>query len=137
MHQGANPLQSSPSMDTYRALDWDAHTGCTIRIYRNLNNGRMSIQAKVSKSWKVVGHVTDAVVKDVSFKVVESGRQRVIQEQCKNVHAWGQGVLISQLEPDIWAPVDLAYNPYAGSTFIERHTGREIRHCRYLVVRDN
>ncbi|HEY9664829.1 MAG TPA: hypothetical protein V6C65_40840 [Allocoleopsis sp.] len=122
---------------TIRSLDWGTYCGQTIRIYRNLNNGTMSIQAKVDKSWKVVGHVTDCVVSDVSFKIQDGGRQRVIREGRKNVHAWGQGVLVCQFDSDIFAPIDLSYNPYEDTTFKQRHTDNPIVSCRYLVVRDN
>lgn len=120
-----------------RELDWERFTGQTIRIYRNLNNGTMSVQAKDGKSWKVVGHVTEAIVSNVSFKIQEGGRQRTIREQCKNVHAWGQGILEAQSDPDIYAPIALGYNPYTDSTFVQRGTENVITQCRYLVVRNN
>lgn len=122
---------------TIRDLDWSVHIGQTIRVYRNLNNGRMSLQAKIDKSWKVVGHVTDCVIADVKFKVQDSGRQRVIREKRKNVHAWGEGTLLGQFDETIFAPIDLSYNPYTDETFKQRHTDNAITTCKYLVVRDN
>lgn len=120
-----------------RQLDWDAYCGRTIRIYRNLNNGTMSVQAKEGKSWKVVGHVTEAIVSGVVFKIQEGGRQRVIRDQCKNVHAWGEGVLLSRVDESILAPIPLGYNPYTDSTFLQRGTQHPIHTCKYLVVRNN
>ena len=120
-----------------REMDWNAHVGQKARIYRNLNNGRMSVQVKVGKSWKVVGHVLEAVLEDVRFHVPESGRQRVIRDGCKNVHAWGEGLLLGPTNGSIFAPVDLAYNPYLNATFMERGTGHSITGCKSLVVREN
>ncbi|MEO0986805.1 MAG: hypothetical protein AAFY20_14815 [Cyanobacteria bacterium J06639_14] len=120
-----------------REMDWDANAGQKARIYRNLNNGRMSIQVKTGKSWKVVGHVLEAVLQDVQFRVSEAGRQRVIRDQCKNVHAWGQGLLLGPAEPSIYAPVDLAYNPYVNDSFVQRDSDNIITSCKFLVVRDN
>lgn len=120
-----------------REMDWEAHLGQTARIYRNLNNGRMSIQIKVGKSWKVVGHVLDAVLEDVKFHISEAGRQRVIRDGCKNVHAWGEGILLGAVDERIFAPVDLAYNPYVNQTFMERGTDHTITGCKFLVVREN
>jgi len=127
-------------MDTdmpIREMDWTAHIGQRARIYRNLNNGRMSIQVKVGKSWKVVGHIVDAVLQDVQFRVSEAGRQRVIRDGCKNVHAWGEGILLGEFDESIIAPINLAYNPYQNETFLERGTDHIIASCKFLVVREN
>lgn len=121
-----------------RELDWDEFAGQTVRIYRNLLNHRMSIQTKVpGRGWLVAGHVTEAIVADVTFHVSESGRQRVIRDRCKNVHAWGQGTLIGAFDPSIVATIDLKYDPYTDETFVQRLTQQPITACHYLVVREN
>lgn len=119
-----------------RQLDWEAAIGQKCRIYRNLNNGTMSLQLKVN-GWYVAGHVTDAIVQSVKFHISEASRLRVIRDGRKNVHAWGEGLLIAQFKPEIDAPIDLSYNPYEDTTFCERGTKRPIERCQYLVVRDN
>jgi hypothetical protein len=119
-----------------KPLDWEHAIGQRCRIYRNLNNGTMSLQLKV-KGWYVAGHVTDAIVQDVKFHLSEASRLRVIRDGRKNVHAWGEGLLIAQFKPEIAAPIDLSYNPYEDTTFVERGTKRPIANCQYLVVRDN
>jgi hypothetical protein len=71
-----------------------------IRLYRNL-----SPQYRQQRAWsvmamegpkkgKVVGVVDGAVLKDASFVVSEAGRQRVLRDQQKNVHAFVQGQLV-------------------------------------------
>ena len=120
-----------------RTLDWVDAIDQKIRIYRNLNNGTMSIQQKIDKSWKVTGHVTACVVKDVRFVISESGRQRVIRDGRKNVHAYGEGILLGEADDDIYAPYSLAYNPYTDASFLDRNSRRSIERCSFLVVRNN
>lgn len=121
-----------------KEMDWDVFTGQTVRIYRNLLTGMMSLQTKVpGRGWIVAGHTTEAIVANVTFHVSEAGRQRVIRDRCKNVHAWGQGVLIGAIDPSIEAPIALKYNPYTDETFVQRFTQQPITGCQYLVVREN
>ena len=122
-------------MSNIRAMDWNIYTEQRIRIYRNLNNGIMSIQAKLG-DWRVVGHVKNAVLKDVVFHVAESARQRVIRDRRKNVHAWGEGVLLGEFS-EIVCPVVLGYNPYENTNFVDKSTGLPIQKCHYLIVKDN
>ena len=58
------------------------------RVYRNLHNGLFSVQQKQGNRWLVVGHVSEIVLRDVTFEVNENGRQRVLREQKKYVHAY-------------------------------------------------
>lgn len=120
-----------------RELDWASTIGQEVRVYRNLNNGKISLQTKQHKGWIVAGHITDCILKSVNFHVSESGRQRVIAQSTKNVHAWGQGTLIAQFDATVAAPISLAYNPYVNATFVDQASQQSICRCRYLVVRDN
>lgn len=121
-----------------KELDWSAASGQTARVYRNLNNHKISVQLKVpGKGWLVAGHVTEAVLAGVTFHVSESGRQRVLQKRCKNVHAYAQATLIGAVRPDVEATIDLKYDPYVDTCFVQRHTQQPVKSCRYLVVRDN
>jgi hypothetical protein len=120
-----------------RQLNWEEAIGQKVRIYRNLNNGTMSIQQKIEKSWKVTGHITEAVLKDVRFVVSEASRQRVIRERCKNVHAYGEGILVGMRDETIYAPYRLAYNPYTDCKFLDRESRQTIERCAFLVVRNN
>lgn len=66
---------------------------------------------------KVILHLSDFVLKDVTFKVSEAGRQRVIREKRKNVHAGVVGNLID--ECIMSDAVSVTYNPYKNSTFVK------------------
>ena len=124
-------------MSRTRSLDWSEHVHQRVRVYRNLLNGMISVQAKSLGGWRVVGHVDECVLAQVSFTVSEAGRQRVLRHRVKNVHAYAQGVLIAQVDDSIVAPLRLGYDPYLHSSFVERESQRAIVCCSYLVVRDN
>lgn len=64
------------------------------RIYRNLNRKGIvfSIQQKTPKGWRVVDRIDTEIfnieLNGISSKVYESGRNRVISEKKKYVHAF-------------------------------------------------
>jgi len=88
-----------------------------VRVYRNLRNGLMSVQTKVNGSWLVVGHVNSVLLENVTFKVSQAGRERVIKNKRKNVHAYVYGTLI-EIETKNKLPVAVKYNPYKYSNFV-------------------
>jgi|688.fasta_scaffold2050411_1 hypothetical protein len=52
-------------------------------IYRNLHQKSFSVQYK----GKVIAHPTNFIAHNCEFRVSENGRQRVLSEKQKNVHA--------------------------------------------------
>lgn len=96
----------------------------TVEIYKNLHNGLWSVR----QNGLIVAHVESFVLKQVFFKVSESGRQRVIAEQRKNVHAFICGLLDPEkinflgedkkaFHADLMKQSKLSYNPYFGPLF--------------------
>ncbi len=73
----------------------------------------------------VICHLNKIVLKDVTFKVSEAGRQRVLKEQRKNVHAGVQGELATEFAIDQWwrtkngYVATARYNPYKYKTFVK------------------
>lgn len=79
---------------------------------------------------RVKYHASAWEVQGATFKVSEAGRQRVLREQRKNVHAGVVGELVSwkDLDGDDGAVassfnwdnlgVKVTYNPYRGPTFV-------------------
>lgn len=82
-----------------------------VRIYRNLRKNCYSVQ------WqgKVIAHVDSIVLKNVRFQVSEAGRQRVIKDKRKNVHAYiiGQVSMNAALDKGM----RVSYNPYVAGEF--------------------
>lgn len=82
-----------------------------VRVYRNLNADCYSIQ----QDGLVKAHADSATLEDVTWKVGQKGRLRVIREQAKNVHAFAVGHLVPATTALDAAPVQ--YNPYKMDSF--------------------
>lgn len=88
--------------------------GQKVLVYKNLHNGLYSLMCP--KSRRVLAHGTDFRLTDCHFRVSEAGRQRVIKEQRKNVHAFVLGILTdSEQLGRVRIPVK--YNPYVSKEF--------------------
>jgi len=100
-------------------------------IYRNLHTGGFSV--------KFLGKVIDRdnffIAEGISFKVNEYGRQRVIMERRKNVHAYvvadkytfaGNNDKVDGL--DI-----ITYNPYTNNYFT--CNGKKITHAKKVIFK--
>lgn len=106
--------------------------GEEVRVYRNLHHKCWSVQAKVwtdagRQEWRVVFHANAVVLEDARFQVNEAGRQKVLRERKKNVHAFVAGKLRYLSHP--WNAGDtnyfrqpVTYNPYKAPTFVEAST---------------
>lgn len=114
-------------------------------VYRNLHQDCWSVKSK--KTGRVVAHADSVQLSDVEFKVSESGRQRVIREQAKNVHAG----LVGKLESftprgseipsatyvngkDTEKSVSITYNPYKYAHFVVRETEAPVSHAESAVL---
>lgn len=112
-----------------------------VRVYFNLHTKLWSVQD--AKTRRVIGHASKLLIREARFVVSEAGRQRVLREQKKNVHAF----VVGELEAAAWVNERIpskchynawdfcprsnrayakaarkygyavSYNPYKGSTF--------------------
>jgi hypothetical protein len=89
-------------------------------VYWNLHKKCFSLM----QQGKVVDHRDMVLIKDAEFRVREGGRQRVLQEQKKNVHAFVVGLL--RVDWIFFSKIDyllgddaerILYNPYKGPSF--------------------
>lgn len=103
-------------------------TGHEVSAYFNLHNKHWSLKQKATG--RVMGHTRHVVVHGASFKVGEAGRQRVIREQQKNVHAFvrGKAEHVEPHEPPEHA-VPVSYNPYKAGHFYRKDTGEAVHHA--------
>ena len=95
-------------------------------VYYNLHKHCWSVKALEGENkGRVIMHTQAVTLTNAHGKVSEVGRQRVIREQRKNVHAG----IVGQLDLacvakdfdnalDEW--VEYTYNPYKFSTFVEK-----------------
>ena len=109
-------------------------SGSMVFVYRNLQKDCWSIRAQQGENrGRVVLHAKAIVLHHPVFKVSEAGRQRVIAEQRKNVHAGVEGYLLGaedctiRYEDEFWEESELpmptvsgrrvSYNPYRSGYF--------------------
>lgn len=90
----------------------------SVFVYFNLHKKLWSVRSV--KTGKVIAHVRHIRLKDVTFKVSEAGRQRVLREKRKNVHAGVLGTVVEDWEqiPLFIKPEPVTYNPYKYSSFV-------------------
>lgn len=86
-----------------------------VKVAFNLNKRTYSIRDY--KTNKVVGYSDSIVLRNVSFKVSEAGRQRVIDTKRKNVHAFivGDQSLLRYSNSGL---MPITYNPYKDTGFV-------------------
>lgn len=103
-----------------------------VEVYRNLHRGCLSIRDP--KTRRVIGYANSVTLTDVTFVVSEAGRQRVLREERKNVHAFVRGVLASQngSAPKNWSAVK--YNPFEAGTFRRRSNGTPVYRAGRVYV---
>jgi hypothetical protein len=110
------------------------------RVYFNLHKRLFSVTQKNERNnWVVVAHVDDIELKKVQFKVSEAGRQRVLREKRKNVHAFLEGFCFNGLANG-FRPRRITYNPYKSDSFMCPFMGIErvesSKHARLYIDRE-
>lgn len=94
-------------------------------LYRNLHTGTFSVKFR----GKVTHHPDFVIMNDVEFKVSEKGRNRVLNEKQKNVHAY-VAYLTEDDTIDVTINVDklreVCYNPYLYNCFVLKDSGEPI-----------
>lgn len=81
-------------------------------VYFNLHKLVWSIKALEGKNkGRVIAHRSNVELNDCTFRVSESGRQRVLREKRKNVHAGIVGYW-NDSNNEILCSTRVSYNPY-------------------------
>ena len=101
-----------------------------VRVYRNLRNKKDKRPLySVLYRGRVIKRVRRILLADVEFIVRESGRQRVLREQRKNVHAFVKGRWVQRggaMGQDANGKdfgMRISYNPYKNATFVYNAPG--------------
>ena len=87
-----------------------------VEIYFNLHKKVFSMRHK----GKVIAHVCNATLKNVTYVVQPAGRARVLREGKKNVHAFARGELIERIPLFNYRGNLAKYNPYKAATFVDK-----------------
>lgn len=107
--------------------------GEKVRCYRNLNNGMISI---MGRDGRVIQHSSQVVLMDAQFVVRQAGREKVLREKRKNVHAFVVGSYCDSWQDDRPLPAGKAvtYNPYKYNSFVLRETEKPVKKARYVRI---
>ena len=89
-----------------------------VEVYKNLHNGLFSVR----QNGLVVAHVESIVLSYPKIKINEKGRQKVIKDKAKNVHAFITGFPNSVNKCfTIDDKHAITYNPYKFKTFVYKN----------------
>jgi len=92
--------------------------GKRLYIYKNLHLNLFSIR----QGGKVIDHRDEILLEDARFLVGKKGRERVLKEKRKNVHAGISGFWAEEWEASSimksYTPYKVSYNPYKNETFV-------------------
>ena len=119
-----------------------------VKVYWNISKKLWSIMATSGpRKNRVIGHAESVRMHNVNFKVSKPGRERVLREGKKNVHAYAEGELIgvegvewkdksyaltlSLLKPTGNGAAMVTYDPYKDDTFMSE--GRAVRWASWAV----
>ena len=89
-----------------------------VRVYRNLHKECFSIQHHTKGvGWRLLHHKKKLYLEDCKFIVQKGGRNRVLKEKQKNVHAYIEGNYFDEpQEGSVY--VSPYYNPYEFEHFV-------------------
>jgi len=108
-----------------------------VEVYKNLNRDCYSVR----QDGIVRFHTHTICLKNVEYKVSKAGRQRVLREKRKNVHAVVKGTIVHSRE--LWyeklpfAADFVTYNPYKNDSFYVVGDGEKIKKSMYADLYNN
>ena len=101
-------------------------------VYFNLHKKVWRVKALSGEhKGRVIGHAETVLLKSCEFRVSKAGRQRVLKERRKNVHAGVVGILLAmdgKMVFDYAKSVPVTYNPYKYETFVNKTTEEPVTH---------
>ena len=103
-----------------------------VKVYRNLN--RKGKVYSIQQDGLVVAYGNNFGLISPKFKVSEAGRQRVLKEQRKNVHAYMIGLMFAA-SGDRRGMRRIMYNPYKWDSFIDEH-GDKVFTANAVVIKE-
>ena len=107
-----------------------------VQVYYNLHKKCLSIRHK----GKVIEHAQEVTLTDARFHVQQAGRERVLKQKRKNVHAYISGKLketfwFTQAPKYIWtAKQRVTYNPYKYKNFVNKKTLKPVASAEVVHI---
>lgn len=113
-----------------------------VSVHRNLHLAK-DRKFSVVQSGLVIGHTNQLMLGDCVFVVQEAGRQRVLREKRKNVHAFIRGFVADNGAMGMLAsdqrtlPAKIIYNPYKHSSFVCGDESITVKGARAVVINNH
>ena len=101
-------------------------------VYYNLHKHTWSIR-NVSTGL-VIGHSDTVLLANVQGKVSQAGRERVLRDKRKNVHAGIVGELVHTGVEGYFPGLQVTYNPYRFTTFVYSDTLDEFKGAQFAYM---
>jgi hypothetical protein len=106
-------------------------------VYFNLHKLLWSVRAlEGPNKGRVIQHAHEVHLVDCVFRVSEAGRQRVLRERRKNVHAGVVGRLAEAVQVDLTGALRVTYNPYKFHTFVRTDSMEPVREAARVQLKD-
>ena len=105
-----------------------------VEVYFNLHKHLFSVRS--ARSGRVILHTDKVHIHNPEFVVRQGGRQRVLREGKKNVHAFVRGEItyFTDFDPDYLDYTLVAYNPYKHETFVDVCDVRPVRTAKRAML---
>ena len=110
-----------------------------VEVYWNLRKGCYSVRD--CKTGRVVEHTNSLWIRNALFVVRQAGREKVLRDKQKNVHAFVRGELghgtLKNVTFSGFPDEDkreATYNPYKYSTFVDKKTEKVLYNARYAML---
>lgn len=87
--------------------------GRKVEVFFNLHNGLFSVR----HNGRTIAHTGRIVLEDVRFVVQRAGRERVLKEGRKNIHAFVRGTVAAECDKLTSRVVQVGYNPHKADCF--------------------
>ena len=101
-------------------------------VYKNLHKDCWSIK----QNGLVKAHTDELEMWDCSFRVNQKGREKVLKEKRKNVHA---GILgrIDNIGGTVMIGTEVTYNPYKYNSFVDNNTEVPVYYAGFATLTHN
>jgi hypothetical protein len=105
-----------------------------VEVYFNLHKRLWSVRQ--CSTGRVILHTDKVHIRDAKFVVHKAGRERVLREGKKNVHAFvrGEATHFDDFDPDYLDYTLVSYNPYKHDTFVDVCDVRPVRTAKRAVL---
>lgn len=95
----------------------ERYCGVKVRVYWNFHKKCWSVVNYETRL--VICHSDHVILEGVTSRVSEYGRQRVLKDKRKNVHAWLIGRIVPTFTDKPYKAIgNIGYNPYRHHTFV-------------------